>query len=86
MSISTNPANLPVHDSSRTRDQRPRCRLAVFEREWAVAGRPVAARRVSVSFNDDGTQIVLVSVMPDDKGMKIQVRTWDGTPRRLGAS
>ena len=55
-------------------------------REWAVAGRPVAARRASVSFSDDGTHIVLVSVMPDDKGMEIQVRTWDGTPRRLGAS
>ena len=51
-------------------------------REWAVAGRPMAARRVSVSFSDDGTQIVLMSVMPDDKGMKMQVRTWDGSPRK----
>ena len=54
-------------------------------REWSVVGRPVAARRVSVSFSDDGTQIVLMSVMPDDKGMKMQVRTWNGTPRKSWA-
>ena len=55
-------------------------------REWILAGRTAQPQRMSVSFSDDGTQIVQIAVIPDDKGIRIEVRTWNGAPQAAVAA
>jgi serine/threonine protein kinase/WD40 repeat protein len=37
---------------------------------------------VSIAFSDDGRQIVQTTTKRDPKGMKVQITTWDGSPRQ----
>jgi WD40 repeat protein len=55
-------------------------------RELQVVGRAAGFDPPSLAFSDDGTKIVATTSSPDPKGVRIQIKTWDGSPRRQAAA
>jgi WD40 repeat protein len=50
--------------------------------EWLVAGQTTPPTTSgTIAFSDDGTKIVVTAFALDAKGLRIQIKTWDATPR-----
>jgi WD40 repeat protein len=61
-----------------TDDYRPLSDAIDVTDETAAKG----AKQLSIAFSSDGRFITLTTVMPDPKGAKIRIETWDGSPRQ----
>lgn len=49
-------------------------------REVIVPGKTLSGV-VNLTFSDDGRRIVLTEAAPDSRGIKVTIKTWDGSAR-----
>jgi len=51
-------------------------------REFIVAGKAMASNAIpTLAFSDDGTKILSTTTFSDPLGVRVRIRTWDGSPR-----
>lgn len=48
---------------------------------WSVTAKALLSRSYRLQFSDDGSRLMLTSILPEPGGAKIAIETWDGSPR-----